>query len=51
VIAPPALTVPAVGTLHAVASGTAAIDIVAVSTVLVATSIAVVSLVLIRRSD
>jgi hypothetical protein len=51
VIAPPALTVPALGPLSVLHSTSGAIDVAAVSTVLVATTIAVVSLVLIRRSD
>jgi hypothetical protein len=50
VIAPPALTVPPVGGLTVIRSNTGAIDVVAVSTVLVVSTIAVLSLALIRRS-
>jgi hypothetical protein len=50
VIAPPALTVPPVSTLTVTAANTGPLDAVAVSAVLVATTIAVVSLALLRRS-
>jgi hypothetical protein len=51
VMAPPVLTVPPVGALTATAPNSGGLGVVAVSTVLVATTIAVASLVLIRRSD
>jgi hypothetical protein len=51
VIAPPALTVPPVEALTVTGSHARALDVVAVSSVLIATTIAAVSLALIRRSD
>jgi hypothetical protein len=51
VLAPPALNIPPAAPLNATATGTGSVYAVALSSVLVAAAIAVVSLVLIRRSD
>jgi hypothetical protein len=50
VIAPPALNIPPAAPLNASATGTGSVYAVALSSVLIAAAIAVVSLVLIRRS-
>jgi hypothetical protein len=50
VLAPPALTIPAVNPTSARAPGLGLVSVIALSTVLVAATVAVASLVLIRRS-
>jgi hypothetical protein len=50
VLAPPALTIPAVSPVHASGPGPGTISVIALSTVLVAATIAVISLVLVRRT-
>jgi hypothetical protein len=50
VLAPPALTIPAVSLVHASGPGPGAISVIALSTVLMAATIAVISLVLVRRT-
>jgi hypothetical protein len=50
VLAPPALTIPALRPVHASGPGPGAISVIALSTVLLAATIAVVSLVLVRRT-
>jgi len=49
--APPALTIPSVGPVSAGGQVRGAVSLIAISTVLVAVTIALVSLVLIRRSS
>lgn len=51
VLAPPALTVPPLGPVDAAAAEPSALGVIAVSTILVASMTAAVSLVLIRRSS
>ena len=50
VLAPPALTIPSISPVNAAGPVWGAVDVIALSTVLVAASIAVASLVLVRRS-
>jgi hypothetical protein len=50
VLAPPALTIPAISPAHASGPGPGTISVIALSTVLLAATIAVVSLVRVRRT-
>jgi hypothetical protein len=51
VLAPPTLTIPPVASVHPSSPGPGVVSVVALSTILVAGTIAVVSLILVRRSD